>query len=263
MTQLSLFHKCGPWYKGINGWHSVSRFTLLVAMSGITLVCLFALAHAINSVAIPPGIDQLNLPKDKFEAEHNGLVMDFSKTTTRTKQASEGCSRTKGAFICNGNEAGKMKKTPTEDECAAYCWETEGCQFWTYFQDWCVPKTTSNCTLPYEDSSWGSRQCGAPTTTTVCQSDYNSYICAADQAGNATKTSTVAECAANCRATEGCKFWAHYGGHCVQTASNCTVPLGGSIWGSRECGAPKDAWAFNTSAPSFMSVLGKFILILS
>ena len=220
-------------------------------MSGIALVCLFALAQAINSVAIPPGIDQLNLPKDKFEAEHNGLVMDYSKTTTTNKQASEGCSRTEGAFICDGNEAGKPiypNTTITEAECAAYCWGIEGCKFWTYAPGvGCAAKTSSNCTFPAltpggSSWSWGNRQCGAPTTTTVCQSSLDVIICnAADEIGKAPQTSTPMECNAKCRATEGCKFWAYYYPHCFLTASNCTIPMKDSIWGSRECAAPTDA----------------------
>ena len=279
MTKLSLFHKCCTWYKSIYWWHRVNRITLLAAMSGITLVCIFALAQAINTVVIPPEIDQLNslnIPRDELKAEHDGLIMDYSKTTSN-KQASEGCSRTEGAFICNGNDAGKPKKMTSEAECAAYCWGIEGCQFWTYYHGLgCAVKTASNCTGPYEGSTSGSRQCGAPaTTTTVCQSARNVWVCAGDELANYTMTTGFEECAGKCRATEGCKFWASSywsvssasasaSCPCFLTASTCTTPMNNAIWGSRECGAPTDAWVFNISAaPSFMSVCGKFILILS
>ena len=135
-------------------------------MSGITIVCIFALAQAINTAVIPPEIDQLNslnIPKAEFEAEHNGLITDYSKTTRTNKGTPEGCSRTEGAYICDGNEAGKPIKTSTEAECAAYCWGTEGCQFWLYMHGYqgsvnCGIKTASNCTGPNEGSTWGSRQ---------------------------------------------------------------------------------------------------------
>merc|ERR1711902_232726 len=70
-----------------------------------------------------------------------------------------------------GYEAGYATQTPTEAECAAYCWGIEACQFYTYggTGGWCYPETASSCTGQYSGWSWGSRECGAPTDACVLQ----------------------------------------------------------------------------------------------
>ena len=161
-----------------------SRITLLAAMLVSTLVSLFALAQATNTV--PPEIDEINnLHLDEFEdfgfgfdhiadpMEKAGREQALRVSEDMVKKASEafvngkttqdpeGCLRKEGAYICN---TGNATKTETEDECAASCWGIETCHFYTYGHGLCyLMETASNCTGQIEGFTWGSWTCGAPT----------------------------------------------------------------------------------------------------
>ena len=200
--------------------------------------------------------------------EVTGDIMTTTTTTaatTTTTKDPEGCSRTEGEYLMeNDVDGNRITQTNTEADCAAYCWAMEACQFYTYYNGWCEPKTASTNNVPYEGASWGSRECGrdvtttttttttttAPTTVTQspegCSRTEGAYIC---DTGNATKIETEAECAAYCWGIETCQFYTYGHGLCylMETASNCTGQLEGFTWGNRKCGAPTDLTTTTTT----------------
>ena len=182
-------------------------------MSGITLIFLFALAQA-----------------------------------TSTQR----CSKTEGSYISGHDNVG-MTTTDTEDECAAHCWATKGCQFYNYGDNTaCFMKKDNTCNMPTKGYRWGSRECGKPNPTSeVCSRAMNSYILGGDMGHSyVTRKPTEADCAAHCWAIEGCQFYVYYSGHCFpKTSSDKTVPAPGATWGSRECGNPTDMLTTTTKTP--------------
>ena len=195
-------------------------------MSGITLVCLFALAQAINSVAISPEIDQ---------------------------RGNQACSRTADAFIIEDDVYGfHSTYTRGEAECAAYCWAMEACQFYTYLNGWCLPKKASTNTVPYKGATWGSRNCGSDIKILTkapkeCSRTEGYLPCPGyDIPGGITKfTSGEAACAAFCLATKGCEVYGYGGGvygTCqLKSSATCTFKATkGTSWGTR-CANPTNA----------------------
>ena len=76
----------------------------------------------------------------------------------------EGCSRGEAAFILGGDmDYSYNTYTCTEVDCASHCLTIEGCQFYVYYNGHCIPKTSSNKTVPAPGSTWGSRKCGILT----------------------------------------------------------------------------------------------------
>ena len=160
-------------------------------------------------------------------------------TATTTTQAPEGCTRTEDAYICAGYEAGNATQTPTEAECAAYCWGIEACQFYTYggSSGWCYPETASSCTGQFSGWSWGSRECGAPTDACVLQE--NIKICNGQRIGKNQNLESADECAALCASTDGCVAWNFRttDGKCQRKKSaECTEPNNNFVTGTKECG---------------------------